>query len=246
MFFEQISSQRDEDTCAGNATLVIWIVSVFEERRMVSSTSPDIGGRVLIAERNPLVISALRGLFAENARFTIAATVRTSAELYEKLATVETDCVLLSWQLADAEAPDVLTDLGRLGLEPRIVLFADTHNSAVVNETIRLGVNGLCYQFEDPEILFATLTAVMKGRICIPYTALSKIAVTPFQHLTTREAELLGMLANGWSNTQIASRTGISENTVKYHLKNLYDKLEVRNRAMAVALYSKERRRKLG
>ena len=86
----------------------------------------------------------------------------------------------------------------------------------------------------------------MKGRICIPYTVLSKITNTPFQHLTAREAELLGMLANGWSNTQIASRTGISENTVKYHLKNLYDKLEVRNRAMAVALYAKERRRKLG
>lgn len=213
---------------------------------MVSSASPDMGGRVLVAERNPLVIAALRGLFSENARFTIAATARTSAELYEKLATVEADCVLLSWQLADAEAPDVLADLGRLGLEPKIVLFAETQNAAIINETIRLGVNGLCYQFEDPDILFATLTAVMKGRVCIPYTALSKIATTPFQHLTSREAELLGMLANGWSNTQIASRTGISENTVKYHLKNLYDKLEVRNRAMAVALYAKERRRKLG
>jgi DNA-binding NarL/FixJ family response regulator len=44
-------------------------------------------------------------------------------------------------------------------------------------------------------------------------------------------------LANGWTNLQIASRTGISRNTVKYHLKNLYDKLGVSNRAMAVALY---------
>ncbi|MEK1928938.1 MAG: LuxR C-terminal-related transcriptional regulator, partial [Pararhizobium sp.] len=76
-----------------------------------------------------------------------------------------------------------------------------------------------------------------------PYTVLSKISSTPFQQLTSRESELLGMLANGWTNIQIAARTGISENTVKYHLKNLYDKLEVRNRAMAVALYTKERRR---
>ena len=48
------------------------------------------------------------------------------------------------------------------------------------------------------------------------------------------------MLARGWTNQQIANRTGISENTVKYHLKNLYDKLGVRNRAMAVAVYSRE------
>ncbi len=55
--------------------------------------------------------------------------------------------------------------------------------------------------------------------------------------LTSRERELLAALANGWSNLQIASRIGISRNTVKYHLKNLYDKLGVNNRAMAVALY---------
>ncbi|BCH35744.1 DNA-binding response regulator [Mesorhizobium sp. L-8-10] len=211
---------------------------------MVSSAPQEVGGRILIAERNPLVIAALRGLFAENARFSIADTARTSTELCQKLSLVEADCVLLSWQLEDAEAPDVLADLSRLGLDPRIVLFADTSDPSVINETIRLGVNGLCYQFEDPEILFATLTAVMKGRICIPYTAISKISSTPFQQLTSRETELLGMLSNGWSNTQIASRTGISENTVKYHLKNLYDKLGVRNRAMAVALYTRECRRK--
>ncbi|RUV29689.1 MAG: response regulator transcription factor [Mesorhizobium sp.] len=210
---------------------------------MVSSVLQD-RWRVLIAERNPLVIAALRGLFAESTRFSIADTARTSAELCEKLGFVEVDCVLLSWQLDDAEAPDVLADLGRLGLDLRIVLFADTNNSTVVNETIRFGVNGLCYQFEDPEILFATLTAVMKGRVCVPYAALSRVSNMPSRQLTSREMELLGMLSNGWSNTQIASRTGISENTVKYHLKNVYDKLEVRNRAMAVALYARERRRK--
>ena len=52
-----------------------------------------------------------------------------------------------------------------------------------------------------------------------------------------RERELLAALADGWSNLQIASRIGISRNTVKYHLKNLYDKLNVNNRAMAVALF---------
>lgn len=169
---------------------------------MDSSVSQEAVGRVLIAERNPLVIAALRGLFSENSRFFIVDTARTSAELCEKLTLVETDCVLLSWQLEDAEAPDVLADLGRLGFDPKIVLFADTNNPSMVNETIRLGVNGLCYQFEDPEILFATLTAVMQGRICIPYTVLSKISNTPFQQLTARETELLGMLSNGWSNTR--------------------------------------------
>ncbi|WFU11961.1 response regulator transcription factor (plasmid) [Rhizobium sp. CB3090] len=213
---------------------------------MVSGNAPKLIGRVLVAERNPLVIAALRGLFENKPGFLIVDTAQSSAELFQKLTEVEADCLLLSWQLEDADAPDVLTEIGKLGFDPRVVLFADKNDPAVIQETVRLGVNGLCYQFEDPEILFATLTAVIKGRICIPYTMLSKISNTPFQQLTSRETELLGMLSHGWSNTQIASRTGISENTVKYHLKNLYDKLEVRNRAMAVALYARERRRKVG
>ena len=63
------------------------------------------------------------------------------------------------------------------------------------------------------------------------------LTTDPFAELTARERELLTALANGWTNLQIASRIGISRNTVKYHLKNLYDKLGVSNRAMAVALY---------
>ena len=199
--------------------------------------------RILVAERNPLVVTALRGLFRERSDFQIVGTARSSVELCEKLMDTETDCILLSWQLDDADATETLANLGRQGLDPRIVLFADSFNQSVLNETIRFGVNGLCYQFEEPDILFATLIAVVKGRICLPYTALSKISIEPFQQLTSRETELLGMLSRGWSNTQIATRTGISENTVKYHLKNLYDKLQVRNRAMAVAIYTKEQQR---
>ena len=59
----------------------------------------------------------------------------------------------------------------------------------------------------------------------------------PLDLLTKRQRELLGALAQGWTNLQIGARFGISGNTVKYHLKNLYDKLGVKNRAMAVALY---------
>jgi DNA-binding NarL/FixJ family response regulator len=71
----------------------------------------------------------------------------------------------------------------------------------------------------------------------LPYIDLQALTTDPFAELTSRERELLTALANGWTNLQIASRIGISRNTVKYHLKNLYDKLGVSNRAMAVALY---------
>ena len=199
---------------------------------------------VLVAERNPLVVSALRELFERNGAYTVYSHVRSAPELYDALSERMPDFLLLGWTLGDHEAPEIVAEIARLGLSPRIVIFADQNNPVVVSEAVRLGVHGLCYQFEDPSILFTTFQAVAKGRICIPYAALNKVADSPLSRLTQRERELLGMLGDGWTNTQIATRTGISENTVKYHLKNLYDKLEVRNRAMAVSLFATEQRRR--
>jgi two-component system nitrate/nitrite response regulator NarP len=63
----------------------------------------------------------------------------------------------------------------------------------------------------------------------------------PFESLTARERDVLAALAQGWTNEQISARLGISENTVKHHLKVLFSKLEVKNRAAAVARYLTER-----
>jgi DNA-binding NarL/FixJ family response regulator len=82
-----------------------------------------------------------------------------------------------------------------------------------------------------------TISSVSHGRLCFPYLDMETLSKDPLDVLTTRERELLAALAHGWSNLQIAARIGISQNTVKYHLKNLYDKLGVNNRAMAVALF---------
>lgn len=195
--------------------------------------------RIVVAERNPLVISALEGLFARDGRYRLSAVARTANETYDALMLAgPVDLLLLGWMLADCDAPALIAGLQRRALAPRIVLFASDANPQIVRDAVRLGVHGLCYQFEDPALLFTTLEAVGHGRICIPYAPLDKIAERPLSRLTQRERELLAMLGDGWTNTQIASRTGISENTVKYHLKNLYDKLEVRNRAMAVALFA--------
>lgn len=199
---------------------------------------------VLVGERNPLVVAALREMFERQGEYTVYGHVRTTSELVEALRDHMPDFLLLGWQLADSEAPEVLLTLAREGLAPRIVIFADTDDPVIISEAVRLGVHGMCFQFEDPSILFTTFAAVAKGRICIPYAHLGKVGETPLSRLTQRERELLAMLGDGWSNTQIATRTGISENTVKYHLKNLYEKLDVRNRAMAVSLYATEQRRK--
>lgn len=201
--------------------------------------------RVLIAERNPLVVAALGDMIHRDSRFDLVGSVQAGEAFLEAVSQGEPgfDLAVLGWKLSDMDGSTVLAELQRRSLHARVVIFSNDHDIAILKQCVRLGVQGFCYQFDDPAILFDTLIAVAHGRICIPYVDVSRINDTPLSRLTPRERELLAVLADGWTNLQIATRTGISENTVKYHLKNLYDKLDVRNRAMAVALFASERNR---
>jgi DNA-binding NarL/FixJ family response regulator len=199
--------------------------------------------RVVVAERNPLVVSALREMLECDGRFELLGAVQSGKQFLELAASTRFDVAVIGWKLADMDAADILTEIQSRKLDLRITVFSNDHDIGILKQCVRLGVQGYCFQFDDPPIIFETILAVAHGRICIPYIDINKVNDTPLSRLTVRERELLAVLSDGWTNLQIATRTGISENTVKYHLKNLYDKLDVRNRAMAVALYSSEKGR---
>ncbi|RAZ88336.1 DNA-binding response regulator [Mesorhizobium hawassense] len=199
--------------------------------------------RVVVAERNPLVISALREMLECDGRFELVSAVQSGKQFLELAAEAEFDVAVIGWKLADMDGADILAEVQDRKLGVRITVFSNDHDIGILKQCVRLGAQGYCFQFDDPPIIFETILAVAHGRICIPYIDINKVNDTPLAQLTVRERELLAVLSDGWTNLQIATRTGISENTVKYHLKNLYDKLDVRNRAMAVALYASEKRR---
>jgi DNA-binding NarL/FixJ family response regulator len=200
--------------------------------------------RVVVAERNPLVISALRDMLECDGRFDLRACVQSGRHFLDLAEEGEFDVAVIGWKLSDMDGADILAEVQSRKLGVRIAVFSNDHDIGILKQCVRLGAQGYCFQFDDPSIIFETILAVAHGRICIPYIDINKVNDTPLSQLTVRERELLAVLSDGWTNLQIATRTGISENTVKYHLKNLYDKLDVRNRAMAVALYSRERRTK--
>ncbi|EAU41285.1 nitrate/nitrite regulatory protein [Fulvimarina pelagi HTCC2506] len=198
--------------------------------------------RVLLAERNPLVVSALKHLIGKDERFAFTGTAESGAEIIRRSDDPDFDIVVVGWTLADMDGASLLIKLKEKEKPPRVVIFSAEEDIVILRQAVRLGTYGFCYQFDDPEVLFDTLLAVANGRICIPYLDLTLVNDTAISKLTVRERELLSMLALGWTNVQIAARTGISQNTVKYYLKNLYEKLDVQNRAMAVAVWLNEQR----
>ena len=195
--------------------------------------------RVFLIEPNPLVVSALGVCFASDDRFELVGSADQGSALLTMKPDVF-DVAVVAWQSSDLSAADVLREWRSHERPEPVTVFSNNRDLGTVRQAVRLGAQGYCYQFDDPSVLFDTLHAVANGRICVPFIDVTKINDTPLANLTVRERELVEVLARGWTNQQIANRTGISENTVKYHLKNLYEKLGVKNRAMAVAIYSRE------
>ncbi len=193
--------------------------------------------RVAIADKNPVVRSGLRDFIARDGRFDVLDALPTGAAFLASLEQHPADIGIIGWSLPDMNGGEILSALKRRHSPTRIIVYTGEPGRDVLRQAVRLGAWGFISKSDEPAILVDTIAAVARGRMSLPYLDLQTLTTDPLGELTARERELLTALANGWTNLQIASRIGISRNTVKYHLKNLYDKLGVSNRAMAVALY---------
>ncbi len=202
---------------------------------IVASTA--VRPRIVIADKNPVVRAGLSDFLARDGRFEVFAVVEDGASFIALCLDQPVDIGVIGWSLQDMTGGDVMATLKRRLSPTRVIVYTGEQGPTVLRQAVRDGAWGFISKSDDPVVLLDTIATVSRGRLCVPYVDLKSINADPLDLLTTRERELLGALANGWTNLQISARIGISQNTVKYHLKNLYDKLGVKNRAMAVALF---------
>lgn len=192
---------------------------------------------VAIADQNPVVRAGLEALVIRDGRFDIAGVFASGAQLIDAIQKRPIEIAIVGWALPDMSGGEVLARVKREKWPTRVIIYTGERSGDVLRHAIKSGAWAFVSKTEEPQVLLEAVVAVARGRLSLPYVDIDMLNYDPLEGLTSRERELLGALANGWTNLQIAARTGISRNTVKYHLKNLYDKLGVSNRAMAVALH---------
>lgn len=199
----------------------------------------------MIADKNPLVRRGLVSLCEDDGRFVCRGCFDSGQEFVDAILDSSVTIGVIGWLLTDMRGDEILKALGSAAPRKRIVVYTGSPHPGIPKRVMALGGFGFCSKSEPPEFLMDTLADVSHGRISFPYIDVRSLYSDPFADLTQRERELLKALSQGWTNLQIARRFGISDNTVKFHLKNLYEKLDVNNRAMAVALYV-ERKGEMG
>jgi len=194
---------------------------------------------IVIADKSPLVLAGLTEMFSADDRFNLLATAADGERFMEAVDRLTFDVGIIGWAMPFMNGADVLDALSGREQTPRIVVYTGETAASVPRRVMLKGGAGFCSKQDNPETLIETVIAVAEGRMVFPFIDMSKPLADPFGTLTARERELLAALADGMTNAQIAGAFDISVNTVKFHLKNLYEKLDVKSRSQAVALYLK-------
>lgn len=193
--------------------------------------------RVALADKNPLIRAALKQLLSEDPRFDLLHVASNCEEFLSNLARQPVDVGVIGWIIGPCDGRFILDRIDKLDRPPRIVVYTGDASEIVPAQVMRHGGAGFVSKSEQPEVLLDTIAAVAGGRMVFPYIDVRTIYENPLTTLTRRELEVLSDLASGRTNKQIARDLGLSLNTVKFHVRNLFQKLGVNSRGQAIALY---------
>ena len=195
--------------------------------------------RVVVADKSPLVQAGLKSYFEDDDRFELLDIVANGEDFLEAAERHEFDVGIIGWDMPGQSGREVLQTACKLPHPPRIIIYTGNPAPEIPRMALQLGGAGFCSKSESLNSLVDTVVSVSDGRMVFPFMDIADAGIDPFSSLTARERELLGSLSSGSTNAQIAREMDISLNTVKFHLKNLYCKLAVKNRAQAVSCYLK-------
>jgi two-component system, NarL family, response regulator YdfI len=195
--------------------------------------------RVLVATASEATRSWFSALHAGADGISIVGIVARDPDLRDHVQALAPDVLVM-----DATDASLLASIRELVVEIIVLLDADSWHAAP-SALLRAGVKGVIPPQPSLEELEATARAVMAGFVVLeprtvdggipaPVTAALDRSPLALQPLTPREIEVLGALAEGYGNKQIAARLDISEHTVKTHLAAIFEKLDVSNRTEAV------------
>ncbi len=191
---------------------------------------------VMLADNNPLVLSAMSEIFERDPRFSLVATSATAEGVLGAVMRVPVRVCVIAWNLPVLGAAKLIEVLREQENAPCFVIYGDE-----VGDEPRLamqaGAAGFASRSGEVEGLLETCADVARGKMVFPFIDIRKMQQDPIHSLSHKERVILEALARGLSNRELSKDLQISTNTVKFHLSNIYEKLSVKNRTQAIAFF---------
>jgi DNA-binding NarL/FixJ family response regulator len=201
--------------------------------------------RVLIADDHPLFRHGLSVLLSASPDFEVAGEATTGEEVIELSAKLQPDVILMDIQMPSVNGIEATRSILHTSPHIRILIITMFEDDASVFMSMRAGARGYVLKDAQKADMLQAIRAVGRGEAIfspaiatrlIDFFAAPRPVAPPqvFPELTEREREILNLIAQGHSNTEIATRLVLSHNTVRNYVSNIFSKLQVADRAQAI------------
>jgi two-component system nitrate/nitrite response regulator NarP len=191
---------------------------------------------IMLADANPLVLSAMSEVFERDARFSLVATASTAEAFLGTVMRVPVAVGVIDWNLPLIGGAKLIEVLREQEEAPRIAVYAE-NTGGLPRMAMTAGAAAFVPRSAQVEVLLETCVDVAEGKMVFPFLDVRELQQDPIHQLSRKERVMLEALSKGLTNRELSRDLGISTNTVKFHLSNLYEKLNVNSRAQAIAYY---------
>ena len=206
--------------------------------------------RILLADDHPIFRDGLRRLLETEPGFRVVGEASDGAEAVVMAKKLKPDLLLLDLAMPKHPGLEAVRELGNSDTPVRILLLTAAVEKEQIVEALQLGARGVVLKESATQLLLNSIRAVMAGQYWVGRETISNLVEylrgllapppAPKQKkfgLTPRELEIVSAVVAGYTNKDVAAHYKISEDTVKHHLSNIFDKLGVSTR-LELALFA--------
>jgi DNA-binding NarL/FixJ family response regulator len=211
--------------------------------------------RIVIADDHPIVRDGLKKLLLLEDDFEIVGEAGDGREVLSKVQEVDPDVLLLDLRMPNLDGLAALQALQQTNKRTRVIVLTASEDKNEFVQAMKLGCSGIVLKQTAPELIVKSIRKVNSGEIWLDSHTTAAV-MRQFSTnldgsssqggngkgrerspLSTREREIVALVAQGYKNKEMAEKMFISEQTVKNHLHNIFDKLGVSDR-LELALYA--------
>ena len=196
--------------------------------------------RVLLVDDHPLVRHGLREILGHSPEIEVAGEAGDAGDALEMIRSLQPDVVVVDVQLPGMSGIELIEATKRLALGTRSLVLSAHRGGDLVLRAVQAGAQGYLLKDTAGSTLVDAIHAIQRGEMVLSppvsddlSSALGNRQPAP-ERLTEREVEVLGMIAQGLRNKEIARKLSLTEATIKYHVAHLLDKLGTQSRTEAL------------
>ncbi|MBX9603788.1 MAG: response regulator transcription factor [Bryobacteraceae bacterium] len=212
--------------------------------------------RILIADDHPIVRDGLKKLLSLEDDFEIVGEAADGREVLERVQELDPDILLLDLRMPNLDGLSALQSLQQSNKRTRVIVLTASEDKNEFVQAMKLGCSGIVLKQTAPELIVKSIRKVQAGEIWLDSHTTAAVMrqfstamemgggggassgkVRERSPLSAREREIVALVAQGYKNKEMAEKMFISEQTVKNHLHNIFDKLGVSDR-LELALYA--------